>query len=142
MVALVLTILTAVLGVFGSAQAELVPEQYTRITQCVLVRERQSLVGERVQVTGKFVEGSRFCYELRKAGINTRDYYCFALGEPCLLRMYLKKDHPQKDLYLALQKGDQVTAYGVFDFMGLDYNYLLLDGISVRVPRGGPLPGR
>ncbi|MHB8764712.1 MAG: hypothetical protein ACYDA8_10325 [Deferrisomatales bacterium] len=137
MQALVLAILTALLLGLAPARAELVPEQYTRISQCVLVRERESLVGQKVQVTGKFVEGSRFCYELRKAGINTRDYFCFALGEPCLLRLYLKKDHPQQEHFLALRKGDRVTAYGVFDYMGIDYNFMILDGISIRPPRDG-----
>lgn len=108
------------------------PDEYERITQCVLVRERSSLAGEKVQITGKFLEGSKFCYVIRKAGINTQDYFCFALGEPCIIRMYLHKEHPQMRLLLTLQNGDELTAYGTFDYMGLDYNYLILDGISVE----------
>ena len=33
-------------------------------------------------------------------------------------------------LVLADVHGDKVTAYGVFDFEGLDYNYVILDGIA------------
>lgn len=75
------------------------------------------------------MEGSKFCYDLRQTGINTRDYACFALGEPCLIRLYLKKDHPQFDLLDSLKNGDKVTAYGTFDYIGASYNYMILDGI-------------
>lgn len=118
-----------------SAWPDLDPGEYTRITQCVLVRERPSMVGEKVQLTGNFVAGSKFCYDLRGSGINTRDFACFALGEPCLIRLYLKKDHPQIELLQTLRKDDVVTAYGVFDYLGSSYNYMVLDGIEVKERR-------
>lgn len=112
--------------------SELNPSEYKRISQCVLVRERRSLVGERVQLTGEFVGGGKFCYKVQKAKIHTKDYLCFAVGKSCMIRLYLKKSHPDMNLLLDLKPGDQVTAYGVFDYMGTDYNYMVLDGISVK----------
>jgi hypothetical protein len=112
--------------------SELNPDTYKRISQCVLVRERRSLVGEKVQLTGRFAGGSKFCYKVKKAKINTKDYLCFAVGTNCMIRLYLKKNHPNMDLLLHLKSGDEVTAYGTFDYMGLDYNYMVLDGISVK----------
>jgi hypothetical protein len=112
------------------------PDEYEKISQCVLVRERAALAGQKVQITGKFLQGSEFCHVIRKAGIDTRDYFCFALGKPCIVRMYLHKKHPQIPLLLALEGGDKMTAYGIFDYMGLDYNYMILDGVSVKAEQG------
>jgi hypothetical protein len=117
-------------GLVGSGPAALNPDEYERISQCVLVRERAGLSGKKVRLTGNYLEGSSFCHIIRKAGINTRDYDCFALGEPCILRLYLHNQHPQIDLLRSLKKGDKVTAYGVFDYEGTDYNYMILDGIA------------
>ena len=124
---LVLVLLPVVAGWGG-----LNPDEYERISQCVLVRERASLAGEKVQITGKYLQGSEFCHIIRKAGIDTRDYVCFALGKPCVLRMYLHKEHPQAELLRTVENGYEMTAYGIFDYLGLDYNYLILDGISVK----------
>lgn len=118
-------------------QGEIQPDAYRKITQCVLVRERRELAGAKVQLSGRFVAGSRFCYDIGKTGLNTRDYICFALGKPCMIRLYLKKDHPQAELVSALQEGDQVTAYGTFGFLGSDYNYMVLDAILAAGP-GAP----
>ena len=124
-------LLPLLLGLMGSGPATLNPEEYQRISQCVLAREREDLAGQKVQLTGTYLEGSPFCHVIRKAGIHTRDYKCFALGEPCILRLYLHKDHPQAELLRSVKDGVKVTAYGVFDYEGSDYNYLILDGIAV-----------
>ena len=124
--------LPLLLGAATGEREELDPEAYEKISQCVLVRERAGLSGQKVQLTGKFLGGSPFCHIIRKAGVNTRDYICFALGKPCILRLYLHKEHPQAELLRSLEDGDQVTAYGVFDYEGLDYNYLILDAIRVE----------
>jgi hypothetical protein len=118
------------LVLLGGGPAPLNPEEYLPISQCVLARERAGLSGQKVQLSGTYLEGSPFCHIIRKAGVNTRDYLCFALGEPCIFRLYLHKDHPQADLLRSLHNGDKMTAYGVFDFEGTDYNYLILDGIA------------
>ena len=125
-------LLALLAGLLGSGPAPLDPEEYQRISQCVLVRERAGLSGQKVQLTGTYLEGSPFCHIIRKAGINTRDYHCFALGKPCVLRLYLHKEHPQAKLLRSLEDGDKVTAFGVFDYEGLDYNYVILDGIATE----------
>lgn len=125
-------LLPLVLGLLGSGPAPLNPDEYERISQCVLVRERGGLSGQKVQLTGAYLAGSQFCHLIRKAGIHTRDYECFALGKPCIFRLYLHKDHPQAELLRSLNDGDKVTAYGVFDYEGSDYNYVILDGIAVE----------
>ncbi|HSH69942.1 MAG TPA: hypothetical protein VK997_08495 [Deferrisomatales bacterium] len=124
--------LPLLLATLGNAPALLNPEEYQRISQCVLARERADLAGQKVQLTGTYLEGSPFCHVIRKAGIHTRDYECFALGKPCIVRLYLHKDHPQAELLRSLQNGAKVTAYGVFDFEGSDYNYVILDGIALH----------
>ena len=120
------------LGAMGNGPAPLDPTQYERISQCVLARERATLEGQKVQLSGRYLEGSRFCHIIRKAGVNTRDYHCFALGEPCILRLYLHREHPQAEALRSLEDGEKVTAYGVFGYEGLDYNYVILDGIAVE----------
>ncbi|GAB4263456.1 MULTISPECIES: hypothetical protein [Deferrisoma] len=119
--------------VAGVAAAECNPADYEPVTQADLVRHRDEYQGKKVQVTGVFLfTGSDFCYQIRKTKINTRDYFCFALGTPSLVRLYLKKDHPQADELLNLKKGAKVTAYGVFDYLGNDYNYMVVDGFEVK----------
>ena len=131
-----------VLGLFLATgvpgRSELNPDDYEKITQCVLVRERAALAGHKVQITGRYLEGSQFCHVLRKAGINTRDYLCFALGKPCIVRMYLHKKNPQVALLRGLKDGDIITVYGTFDYLASNYNYLILDGLSVPEPAGRP----
>ena len=117
----------------GAARAELRPADYRAVSQSELVSKRDAYKGQKVQVTGVFLfTGSDFCYQIRKTKINTRDYFCFALGSPSLVRLYLKKDHPQADQLLNLRKGSRVTAYGVFDYLGADYHYMVVDGFEVK----------
>ncbi len=131
--------LIALLLATVAGSGEINPAKYVKISQCILVRERQSLVGEKVQLTGKFLEGSNFC-ETRR-GINTKDYVCFALGKPCIIRLYLKKDNPQVDLLFSLKPGDELTAYGTFNYAGSDYNYVIVDAIAVPPkPSAAPAP--
>ncbi len=113
--------------------AEPNPVEYRSASQGDLVAKREVYGGKKVQVAGDFLfTGSDFCYQIRKTKINTKDYFCFALGTPSLVRLYLKKDHPQADALLGLRKGDKVTAYGTFDYLGADYNYLVVDQIAVE----------
>lgn len=115
------------------ARAGLNPQEYEPVSQTELIAKKTRYQGKKVQVTGVFLfTGSDFCYQIRKTKINTRDYFCFALGTPSLVRMYLKKDHPQADELLNLRKGTRVTAFGTFDYLGADYNYMLVDGFRVE----------
>ncbi|MBI5016625.1 MAG: hypothetical protein HZB55_14185 [Deltaproteobacteria bacterium] len=132
-IAAVLVLLAGAVGWSGPNPAE-----YKRISQCVLVRERQSLVGTKVQLTGEFLGGGNFCYKVPKVNIHTKNYLCFAVGKTCIIRLYLKKDDPGMDLLFRLEPGDEVTAYGTFDYMGTDYNYMILDGITVKKKSTAP----
>ena len=120
-------------GLALPAGAGLNPREYEPVSQTELIANKARYQGKKVQVTGVFLfTGSDFCYQIRKTKINTRDYFCFALGTPSLVRMYLKKDHPQADELLNLRKGTRVTAFGTFDYLGADYNYMLVDGFRVE----------
>lgn len=106
---------------------------YEEVSQAELLRNREAFQGKKVQVTGSFLfSGSDFCYQIRKTKINTRDYFCFAIGTPSLVRLYLKKDHHQVDELLNIKKGRKVTAYGIFDSTGRDYSYMVVDEIAVE----------
>lgn len=125
-----------VIGVllFGPAAAfgEFNPADYKVATQAELVKVPGANAGRKFQVTDPFQFcGSDFCVQIQKTKINTRDYYCFTLGPLCLVRMYVKKDNPEAAQVLDLKKGDKVTVYGTFDFMGSNYNYLVADHIVV-----------
>lgn len=112
---------------------EINPADYKETTQGELVAKREAFLGKKVQVSGVFqFAGSDFCYQIRKTKINTKDYFCFALGVPSVVRLYLKKKHPEADQLLAVKKGDKVTAYGVFDSTGADYNFMIIDHIVVE----------
>ena len=125
--------MTAVIFFSFSALAEVNPADYKAVTQGELVASRDSHVGKKVQVTGQFLfTGSDFCYQIRKTKINTKDYFCFALGVPSVVRLYLKKKHPQADELLSVKKGDKVTAYGTFDSTGADYNFMVIDHLVVE----------
>ncbi|GAB4276886.1 MAG: hypothetical protein Kow0092_32680 [Deferrisomatales bacterium] len=109
------------------------PDEYPEVSQAEIVGNRDAYQGKKVQVSGTFLfSGSDFCYQIRKTKIHTKDYFCFALGTPSLVRLYLKKDHPQADVLMNLRRGAHVTACGVFDYLGADYNYLLVDRIHVE----------
>jgi hypothetical protein len=115
------------------ARGAIDPAAYDKVTQSDLIRDREDYNGKKVQVTGDFLfSGSDFCYQIRKAEINTKDYFCFAMGRPSLIRLYLKKDHPQVDQLLNLKKGQKITAFGVFDSLGGDYCFIVVDEIKVE----------
>ncbi len=121
-------LLLAPLAVFG----EFNPADYEVSTQSALVKSPDTHVGKKYQVTDPFQFcGSDFCVQVRKTKIDTREYYCFTLGTLCLVRMYIKKDHPEAPQVLKLKKGDKVTVYGTFDYVGSGYNYLVADHIAV-----------
>lgn len=115
-----------------SALGEFSPAAYKEITQADLVNRPRDNAGRKFQVTDPFKFcGSDFCVQVLKTKINTRDYYCFALGTVSLVRMYLKKDHPDTGMLLNLKKGEKVTVYGTYDFIGSNYNYLVVDHLTV-----------
>ncbi len=112
---------------------EVTPAEYAQVSQADLIKSPDQYDGKKVRFTGSFLfTGSDFCYQIRKTKINTRDYFCFALGTPSLVRLYLRKDDEQADRLLNLKKGAVVTAYGTFDHLGVDYNFLVVDGITVE----------
>ena len=128
-------LLVVFLGVLP-CRAEVNSGDYLELTQSELVAKRDHFSGKKVQVNGVFqFAGSDFCYQIRKTKINTKHYFCFAIGVPSVVRLYLKKDHPDAERLLGLKKGDKVTALGVFDFMGADYNYMIVDHIVIEKSR-------
>jgi len=110
-------------------------ESYQKVSQADLIKDQDAYQGKKVKLEGEFLfSGSDFCYQIRKTKINTRDYLCFAISNSSPLgnvRLYLKKDHPQADQLMNLKKGVQITAYGTFDFIGKDYNYVVVEEIEV-----------
>lgn len=115
----------------GGVWAE-VAADYKVVSQAELVAAPETFQGQKVKVVGTFLfTGSDFCYQVRKTTINTRDYLCFALGTPSLVRLYLKKDHPQVETLMGLHKGATVEAVGIFDFVGANYNFMVVDEITV-----------
>lgn len=115
------------------AQETAAPPEYREVTQGELAGAPESFQDKRVSFTGTFLfTGSDFCYQIRKTKINTKDYFCFALGTPSVVRLYLKKDHAQADELLNLKKGAQVTVFGTFDFLGADYKFLVVDRIEAK----------
>lgn len=114
----------------AAASGEFNAADYKVTTQAELVKNPAANAGRKFQVTDPFQFcGSDFCVQIQKTKINTRDYYCFTLGPLCLVRMYIKKDHPEAPDVARLRKGDSVTVYGTFDFMGSNYNYIVADHI-------------
>ncbi len=113
--------------------AEFNPADYKPITQAELVKAPGTHAGKKYQVTDLFQFcGSDFCVQIQKTKINTRDYYCITLGPLCLVRMYIRKDHPEAPQMLKLRKGDKVTVYGTFDYMGSNYHYIVADHVVVE----------
>ncbi len=109
------------------------PADYKVATQAELVKTPDAHVGKKYQVTDPFQFcGSDFCVQIQKTKINTRDYYCFTLGTVCLVRMYIKKEHPEAPQVLTFKKGDKVTVYGTFDSTGSSYNYIIADHVAVE----------
>ncbi len=120
------------LSAFGEFDASV----YKDITQAELVKRPKENEGKKFRVDDPFQFcGSDFCVEIRKTKINTKDYYCFTRGSPCLVRFYLKKTHPEAGVLMSLKRGDKMTAYGTYDSMGSDYNYRVVDRILVEKKR-------
>ncbi len=109
------------------------PAAYPAITQEDLVKDPAAHAGKKFRVTDSYQFcGSDFCVQIRKTNINTRDYYCVTLGALCLVRMYVKKVHPDAPLVEKLKKGDRVTVYGTFDYMGSNYRYMIVDRLVLE----------
>lgn len=117
----------------AAVAGEFRPEAYTPITQEELVKDPAAHAGKKYRVTDPFQFcGSDFCVQIRKTKLNTRDYLCVTLGNLCLVRMYIKKDHPDAPSVAKLRKGDTVTVYGTFDYMGSNYRYMVVDKLVVQ----------
>lgn len=111
-----------------AAAEEFRPGEYAAISQEELVKNPAAYEGKKFRVTDPFQFcGSDFCVQIRKTNINTRDYYCVTLGALCLVRMYIRKDHPDAPSVAKLKKGDIVTVYGTFGYMGSNYRYMIVD---------------
>ena len=119
------------LPVFAAGE-EFNPAAYTPITQEELVKDPGAHMGKKYRVTDPFQFcGSDFCVQIQKTKINTREYFCVTLGALCLVRMYVKKDHPDAPVVAQLKKGERVTVYGTFDYMGSNYRYMVVDRLFV-----------
>lgn len=120
------------LSVFAVAE-DFNPASYAPITQEDLVKDPAAHAGKKYRVTDPFTFcGSDFCVQIQKTKINTREYFCVTMGTFCLVRMYVKKDHPDAPLVTKLKKGDRVTVYGTFDYMGSNYRYMVVDRLTVE----------
>lgn len=118
------------------ALGEFRPEDYTPISQTDLVKNPEAHVGKKFRIRDPFQFcGSDFCVQIQKTKLNTRDYYCFTVGTICAVRNYIKKDHPEAQQVLKLRKGDVLSIYGTFDYMGSNYNYIVVDRIVVEKSR-------
>ncbi len=113
--------------------AEFNPGLYKEITQAELVKDPEAHAFRKYKISDVFnFCGSDFCAQVLKTKIDTRQYYCFNIGAVCLVRMYLKKNHPDADALSGARKGDKVTVYGTFDFIGSNYNYVVADHVVVE----------
>lgn len=131
----VLFALLAILLMPSPSVAEFDPAAYRPISQADLVKDAKANAGKKFVVTDPFQFcGSDFCVQLRKTKINTRDYYCVTLGPLCLVRFYIRKDHPDAAIVSTLRKGDPLVVYGTFDFQGSDYRFMIVDRLEVRKP--------
>jgi hypothetical protein len=121
-------LLAVLLTIPSPARGEFQPSEYQVITQAELVKKPGAHAGKKYQVTDVFQFcGSDFCVQFLKTKINTKEYYCFTLGELCLIRMYLKKDHSDAVRLLKLKKGEGVTVFGTFDKMGTRFHFMIVD---------------
>jgi hypothetical protein len=113
--------------------ADFRPGEYQPMTQVDLMKDPESHAGKKVSVSDTFQFcGSDFCVDLRKKNIETREYYCFALGPLCMIRMYIKKDHPDAAQLKDLRKGDRLAVFGTFDLLGSNYRFILVDRLIVE----------
>jgi hypothetical protein len=121
-----------------TALADFDAAKYEPTTQAALAKNPENNVGRKFRVTEPFQFcGSDFCVQ-KKMKINTREYYCFTVGPLCLVRMYIKKDHPDAQSVLNLKKGDKVTVYGIFELMGSDFKYMVVDHVVVEKKPASP----
>ncbi len=130
----VLCVAVIAVALLGPAVAfgEFNPGDYKVATQGELLKSPEASAGKKFQVTDPFQFcGSDFCVQIQRTKINTKDYYCFTLGQVSLLRMYIKKDHPEAAQVLKLKRGDKVTVYGTFDYSGSNYHYIVADHVAV-----------
>lgn len=124
-------LLAGLLASSAAAGADFDPGEYTPATQADLMKNPEAFEGRKFRVTDPFQFcGSDFCVRSLLGKFNTRDYFCFALGEVCLVRMYIRKDHPETPRVLKLRKGERVTVYGTFGQIGTDFKYLVVDRIE------------
>ena len=108
------------------------PADYTAISQGELVKNADAHAGKKFRVTDIYQFcGSDFCVTIREKNIDTRNYYCITLGL-CMVRFYIKKDHPDAETAANLKKGTRVTIYGTFDYMGSNYRYMIVDRMVVE----------
>ena len=130
---LVLTLsLCAFSGVAWSADGA-GEETYIEVSQADLSKDMEKYGGKKVSVTGPFLfTGSDFCVNIRKTKINTKDYFCFALGPISLVRFYLHKKHPQAMEIINVKRGAVLTLEGTFDYLGQDYKYVVVDKFTVE----------
>jgi hypothetical protein len=131
-----ITVLGVLLLLPCLALGEFRPADYTPITQMELVKDPEAHAGKKYQVKEPFQFcGSDFCVQIHKTKINTRDYYCFTVGTLCAVRMYIKKDHPEAQQVLKMKKGEVLTVYGTFDYMGSNYHFLVVDRVVLEKER-------
>lgn len=117
----------------SAAVAEFNPSLYKEVSQADLIKDPEAHAFRKYRITDVFnFCGSDFCAQVLKTKIDTRQYYCFNLGAVCLVRMYLKKGHPDAEALQNARKGDTITVYGTFDFIGSNYNYVIADHIVVE----------
>ncbi len=129
-------LLAAFLVSSAAAGANFDPKEYTPATQADLMKNPEGFEGRKFRVTDPFQFcGSDFCVRNLLGKFNTRDYFCFALGEVCLVRMYIRKDHPETPWVLKLRKGDRVNVYGTFGQIGTDFKYMVVDHIEAAAAK-------
>lgn len=125
--------LAMLLLVSSAALAEFDAAPYKEITQTDLVKNPDANGGKKFRISDIFnFCGSDFCAQILKTKINTREYYCFNIGPVCTVRFYLKKNHPDAEALSTARKGDKVTVYGIFDFVGSNFRYLVADHVVVE----------
>jgi hypothetical protein len=118
------------------ALGEFRPADYAPIAQAELAKNPEAHAGKKYQLVDAFqFAGSDFCVQIHKTKINTKDYYCFTVGPVSLVRMYIRKDHPLAQQVLRLKRGDRITIYGTFDYMGSNYHFVVVDSIVVEKGR-------
>ncbi len=125
---LVAIVVVAALSWWPLSASAFDPSEYKPATQAELVKDPAAHLGKKYQIVDEFQFcGSDFCIQIQKMKFDTRQYWCFNLGTPCLMRMYLKKDHPQAPVLQKLRRGDRVRVYGTYDRIGAGFDYLLVD---------------